>query len=300
MGLLSGSVSITRFNITKFPKKPDFERAAFREIPEGSEVRLSRGFLPLELDEPFEFGHRRWAFRVRIDRVRPDATLVKERFRQLVKTELDSGAEFVGPKMRKQLRALAEEEIVVRTSPTSRIIEGAIDGPELYIASTAKNQIGIVLEVLREIGIVAEPKAPWTDRDQPEIESVISAHEPGQSVLGARFLKEMWGDAELTIEPESGFVRLQTSDTKVTLSGGVGHEMMHFMEHEAEITNAKLTTGEVSFRFDALAFSVSNLRIDTERFDHWTNTLDARLEKIGEVFDLLEAKFEEAVELMTV
>ena len=45
MGLLSGSVSITRFNVTKMPAKPDFDKAAFKEIAEGSEVRLSRGFV---------------------------------------------------------------------------------------------------------------------------------------------------------------------------------------------------------------------------------------------------------------
>ena len=295
MGLLSGSVSISRFNVTKVPTKPDFEKAGFREIEPGSEVRLSRGFVPIEPGEPYKFGHKRWAFRVRIDRLRPDPTTVRERYRALIRTELDAGAEYVGPKKRKELRTLAEEEVLVRTSPTSRIIEGVIDGKELYVASTARNQIGIVLEVLREINISAEPKAPWTDREQPEVESEVSIQEPGQSILGARFLRDMWGDAELTIEPEAGYVRLCTADTKVTLAGVVEHDLMHFIEHEAEIVNAKMTTGEITFRFDALSFSVSNLRVDTERYDHWTNLLDARLEKISEVFDLLEAKFEEVV-----
>ena len=40
MGLLSGSVSVTRYNITKMPRKPDFEPARFLEIQPGSESVL--------------------------------------------------------------------------------------------------------------------------------------------------------------------------------------------------------------------------------------------------------------------
>jgi len=296
MGLLSGSVSVTRYNLTKLPKKLDFDRARFQEIQPGSEVRMSKGFIPMEPGADYEVGHRRWAFRVRIDQLRPDATQVRERYRDLIRTELDAGAESVGPKKRKELRSLAEEEILVNTSPTTRIIEGAIDGRVLYVASTAKSQLGIVLEELRRLGVEAQAKAPWTDRDVPAYHSdVFESHEPGESALGCRFLKDLVGDMELTIEPESGYVKLRTSDTNVTISGGVLHDLLHFIETDAEILSAKVTTGETSFRFDAPSYRLSNLRIETERHGHWTERLEERLEKISDVFDLLDAKFDDLI-----
>ncbi len=296
MGLMSGSVSVTRYNLTKMPKKLDFEQARFQEIQPGSELRLSKGFIPMEPGAEYELGHRRWAFRVRIDQLRPDPTQVRERYRELVRAELDAGTEIVGPKKRKELRTLAEEEILVATSPTTRIVEGAIDGRVLYVASAAKSQLGIVLEQLRRLGLDAQPKAPWTDRELPEYQSeVFESHEPGESALGCRFLKDLVGDMELTIEPESGYVKLRTSETHVTISGGVLHDLLHFIETDAEILSAKVTTGETSFRFDAPSYRLSNLRIETERHEHWTETLDERLEKISDVFDLLDAKFDDLI-----
>jgi hypothetical protein len=294
MGLLSGSVSITRYNVISMPQELDFETARFFEVQAGSEVRISKGFIPMEPGADYEFGHKRWAFRVRIDQVRPDPTMVRERFRELVRVELDAGAEFVGPKKRKELRILADEEILVVTSPTSRIIEAAIDGKVLYVASTANNQLGIVLEQLRRVGIEAEPKAPWTDGQTPEYTSdIFETHEPGESALGCRFLKDLVGDMELAVEPEAGYVKLMTSDTKVTISGGVLHDLLHFIETDAELLSAKVTTGETSFRFEAASYRLSNLRIETERHNHWTDLLDERIEKISDIFDLLDAKFDD-------
>lgn len=296
MGLLSGSVSVTRYNLTKMPKKLDFDKARFQEIQPGSEIRLSQGFIPMEPGADYEVGHRRWGFRVRIDQLRPDATQVRERYRELIRTELDAGAESVGPKKRKELRSLAEEEILVTTSPSTRIIEGAIDGRILYVASAAKSQLGIVLEQLRRLGVEAQLKAPWTDREVPAYHSdVFESHEPGESALGCRFLKDLVGDMELTIEPESGYVKLRTTDTNVTISGGVLHDLLHFIETEAEILSAKVTTGETSFRFDAPSYRLSNLRIETERHGHWTERLEERLERISDVFDLLDAKFDDLI-----
>ena len=45
MGLLTGAVSVTRFNVVNKPDEIDFEQASFQEIPPGSEVRESQGFV---------------------------------------------------------------------------------------------------------------------------------------------------------------------------------------------------------------------------------------------------------------
>ena len=90
MGLLSGTVAVTRFNVVVPPEGPDFERARFWEIEPGSEVRERMGFVPFELDAPYEVAQGRYVFRVRVDRIRPDATAVKERLRELIKTEMEA------------------------------------------------------------------------------------------------------------------------------------------------------------------------------------------------------------------
>lgn len=293
MGLLSGAVSVSRYNVTSCPEEPDFERARFTEIPTGSEVKERVGFVPFEPEAPYEVGARRFAFRVRIDKVRPDPTLVRERVKQLVRVELETtGTPYVGPKKRKQLRHLAEEEILPRTSPTSRIVEGVIDGGLLYVGTTASTHLGTVLLQLRQIGVVAEMKTPWVDGGEPEVMSdFVETREAGESVLGCRFLKALMGDPDLLVEPESGHVRLQTPDAKVTLTGAVLPELHRYVERGAEILAAKLTTPETSFKLDALSWRLSGLKVEAGRHDHWTQLLDERLERIGSVFELLDAKY---------
>ncbi len=295
MGLLSGSVSVTRFNVAPFPEEPDFEQARFVEIQPGSEVRERIGFVTMEPDAPYVVGHGRYAFRVRLDKLRPDPTAVKERLKQLIRTELDtSGFAFVGAKKRKQLRELAEEELILKATPTSKIIECCIDGNLLYVASTAKTFLGRVTELLRKIGIVAEIKTPWLDRGDPEVESdIVEAHEPGQSILGCRFLKALMEDRELMIEGEAGNVQLQTSEARISLRGAVLGELHRYVEEGAEILSAKIITADSHYRFDALNYRISGLKVETDRHDHWTQLLDERLEKIAAAWDMLDGRYEE-------
>ena len=56
MGLLSGSLSVTRFNVVVPPEGPDFERIQFWAIDPGSEVRERIGVIPFEIDAPYEVG----------------------------------------------------------------------------------------------------------------------------------------------------------------------------------------------------------------------------------------------------
>ena len=294
MALLSGSVSVTRFNVAPFPDEPDFEQESFVEIEPGAEVRERVGFVPMEPDADYQVGQRRFAFRVRIDTLKPDPTAVSERHKQLVKTELEAtGAEFVGRNKRQELRQLAEEELLVRTAPTSKILECCLDGDVLYVASTAKGQLGQVMALLRKIGLVVEHKAPWIDRGDPELESeIVQTSDPGQSVLGCRFLKALVGDREVMIEGENGYVQLKTAETRITLVGSVLPDLHRYLKREAEILSAKIVTADASYRFDALSFRLSGLKVETGRHAHWTELLDERLERIAAAFEFLDAKYE--------
>ena len=67
--------------------------------------------IPFELDEPFEFGKNRYAFRVRMDKINVDSTLVNERLRELVKHELEMTGK-MGPRIRKKLNISSATELV--------------------------------------------------------------------------------------------------------------------------------------------------------------------------------------------
>jgi hypothetical protein len=294
MGLLSGTVAVTRFNVAVPPEGPDFERARFWEIEPGSEVRERIGFVPFEFGAPYEVATGRYAFRVRIDRVRPDPTAVKERLRELVKAEGEAtGKPFVGAKTRRKLRELAEAELALRQPPRTRIIEGCIDGPLLYVATTAKSHLGTVLTLLRQAGAEADFKAPWLDEapEADERSDLVVPDEPGQSVLGCRFLRALLDEPEVMVEPEAGSVRLATREARVTLAGGVLRELFRYLEEEAEILAAKIYVGPVQMRFDALSYRLNGLKLDPVRNEHWTADLDQRLEQIAAVFETLDGKY---------
>jgi hypothetical protein len=294
MGILSGTVSVTRYNVVVPPEGPDFERAPFFAIEPGSEVRERTGFVPFELDAPYEVAKGRYAFRVRIDRLRPDPTAVRERVRELVKAEMEAtGAPFVGAKMRKRLRELAEQELLRHQAPRTVILECCIDGGLLYIGSAAKSALGTVLTLLRQAGVAAEPKAPWLD-EAPEIDEtsdVVIPQQPGESVLGCRFLKALLDEPEVMVEPEKGNVRLATHEARISLTGGVLRELLHYLEAGAEILSAKLLLGPIPLRFDALAYRIQSVKLEPVKAEHWTIELDQRLEQIAAVWDQLDAKY---------
>ncbi len=294
MGLLSGSISVTRFNVVVPPEGPDFERIQFWAIDPGSEVRERIGVIPFEIEAPYEVGQGRYAFRVRIDRIRADATAVKERLRELIKAEMEAtGRPFVGAKTRKKLRELAEAELCSHQPPRTRILECCIDGTILYVASTAKSHLGTILALLRQAGVEADFKAPWLD-EAPEIDEaseIVIPKEPGQSVLGCRFVKALLEEPEVMVEPETGSVRLATREAKVSLTGAVLNELFRYLEEGAEILSAKIHVGTHAMRFDALSYRLNGLKLEPIRNEHWTVDLDQRLEQIAGVFELLDGKY---------
>jgi hypothetical protein len=294
MGLLSGTVAVTRFNVVVPPEGPDFERARFWEIEPGSEVRERMGFVPFELDAPYEVGQGRYVFRVRVDRIRADATAVKERLRELIKTEMETtGKTFVGSKTRKKLRDLAEAELAMRQAPRTKIIEACIDGTVLYVASTAKTWLGTVVTLLRQAGVEGDFKAPWLDEapETDERSDVVIPKEPGESVLGCRFLRALLEESDVMVEPETGSVRLATREARVTLAGAVLNDLFRYIEEGAEILSAKIHVGPVLMRFDALSYRLSGMKLEPVKNEHWTVDLDQRLEQIAAVFETLDGKY---------
>ena len=293
MGFLSGNIACTRFHLIKNDAAPNFEAAAFRLIQPGSNLTESSGFLPFELDETYEVAKDRYAFRVRIDKINVDGTLVKERLRELVKQELEHGGK-LGPKKKKKLKELAEQEILARSSPRSKVIEAVIDGQTLYIGSTSKGHLGTILALLQKIGVEAEYKTPWLDAGlEEEPSELVDLKEPGQSLHGCRFLKAVLEDEDIFVEPEKGGIKLATTNhAKVTLTGEVLGELDRYVEEGAEILSAKLLLNELPMTFDGLSYRINALKLDHIRADHWTEVLDERLELLQGVWERLDEKFQ--------
>lgn len=294
MGLLSGSASVTRCRIDSKPETIDFDEAAFREIPFSSSIRERIGFLPAEPGADYQIGQHRWVFRVRIDELKPDPTAVRERFKELLKAERDAAGElFVPAGRRKSLREQAEEEILVNTTPRSKIIEACLDRDNLWIGSTSDAVLGTILILLRSVGVEASLRTPWLDLgEQDESSDIVVAKEEWQSVFGCRFLRTFLSDSDLMIEAVKGSVRLVTPAARISLSGEILPELLRYVEDDAEMLSAKVYGSEYQFRFDALNYRVNALKIETELYDAWEDLLDERLEKIEALYDMLDSKYQ--------
>ena len=293
MGLITGSASVTRCIATSRPDTLDFDEYSFEEILPGSTVRERVGFLPFEPGAQYQIGQHRWAFRVRIDTLKPDTTAVQEYLKELIRAEKEAtGTPYVHPRKKRTLKQLAEEELLLKATPRSRVIECCLDDHTVWIGTTAKTHIGTVMGQLYQMGVVSEFSTPWMNEgeDGPHSE-IIDVSEPWQSVLGCRFLRLLLEDSEVAVEPESGAVRLATRDARITLTGAVMTDLLRFVERGAEILNAKMATADATFRFDALNYRLAGLRVETDGHEHWEEILDERLEKIAAVHDLLDQKF---------
>jgi hypothetical protein len=295
VGLLSGPASVTRFTVVSQPEEPDFESTRFVEIEPGSSVRERIGFVPFEPETPYRIGQHRLAFRVRIDRLKPDPTAVRERVKVMMKADLEAtGADRISARRHKEMRHQAEEELITRTTPRSKVIECCIDGSDLYVGSTANAYLGIVLGLLQSIEVGCEFKTPWLDRNDPEVESeIVESSGPGESVNGCRFLRALLKDPGVMAEPITGSIRLRTANTKVSLTGEVQNELLRYLKRDAEFLYGKLVIGEHTFALDALRHRIGSLRIETEGYDTWIELLDERLEHIADLFTLLDKKYDQ-------
>lgn len=295
MGLLAGAVACTRYNVIAVP--PDeinFELVPFRPVLPGSAVREREGFVPFEPDEPYEVGARKWAFRIRVDKVTPDTTAVNERVKELVKTELEHVGP-ISPKVRQQLRQQAEDEMMQHPMPKSQIIECVMDENVLYVGTASKTHLGRVTELLKRIGVEVDFKTPWLDAGQEDVMSeLVEIKEPGQSLWGCHFLKKLLSDPEVFLEPESGSVKLISAEgVKVGLSGPVLNEVDRMLQDGAELLSAKLMIEEgFAFALDGLSYRISAFKLDIVKGVHWTEALDTRLDKIKQLWEWLDTKYQ--------
>jgi len=296
MGLVSGSVACTRFNVISLPEEPQFDLIPFRPIQPGSSIREREGFIPFEPDEPYEVGARRWAFRVRIDKVALDATLIRERVMELVKIETEAVGP-PGPKMRQKLKMQAEEELMEHPMPRSKVIECLLNETTLYVGTTSKGHLGLVLELLKRIGVEADFKTPWLDAGQEEEPNeIVDLKEPGQSIWGCLFLRALMDDPDTFLEPEKGGVRLITHEgVKVSLGGPVINEMDRMLEDGAHLLSAKLLVEGFAFTLEALSFRLTALALDNFKNKHWTEALDLRMEKLETLWEWLETKYQSLI-----
>jgi hypothetical protein len=149
------------------------------------------------------------------------------------------------------------------------------------------------LTLLRQAGVEGDFKAPWLDEapEADERSDFVIAKEPGQSVLGCRFLRALLEEPEVMVEPENGSVRLITREAKVSLAGAVLNDLFRYLEEGAEILSAKIHVGPYPMRFDALSYRINGLKLEPVKNEHWTIDLDQRLEQISGVFELLDTKY---------
>jgi hypothetical protein len=305
MSLLGKSVSITRFNVG-MPPAPDWGKLRFYEIEQGSEVRERVGIVPFDFDDllftdvgsPYHIGMARWVFRLRVDKRTPDATAVKERVRQLVKVEVDAGVG-VTPKKRRQFKTLAEAESLLGQKPKTTLVECVIEKGVLYVASTAKSLLGLVVSTLRQAGIVTELKTPWLDEAPPEgvdASDIVDVKEPGQSVLGCRFFSALMEDPEVMVEPEAGSVHLRTREAGLRLSGAVLNDLHRYVEEGAEVLSAKIILGAVPMRFDAFSYRISGMKLGDLQGERWHERLNQRLEQLTAIWGKLDEKYAATVQ----
>jgi len=293
MGFLQGSVACTRFNVVSCPENPQFDLLPFRPISPGSSLREKEGFTPMVPGEPYEFGARRWAFRVRIDKVTLDATTLKEKVAEMVQAETDAVGP-PGPKARQRMRIEVEEEMMQHPQPRSKIIDCVLEETVLFVGSTSKGHLGTVLELLKRVGVEAEYKTPWLDAGQEEDGTgggVVDLKEPSQSIWGTRFLEQLTNDPEVFIEGDKGSAKLIAKDgTKFSLSGPLLNQMDNLLTNGSTILSAKMIIEGFAFNFDGLSYRITGLKLDNAR-GHWTEVLEERLEKIKAVWEWLDAKY---------
>lgn len=292
MPLLTGSVACTRFSVVAAPAEIDFDSVRFRALQPGSQLRESSGFVPYEPEESYLIGNRLWAFRIRLDQKKVDANQLKERVRELIKVERDA----VGPPSMKKiqdLRKLAEEELLERQSSSTKIIECLLDDHTLYVGTVAQSNLGLVSALLLKVGVQLEFKTPWIEAGlEPLAADHVDYQDASQSILGCHFLKWLLNDPDVFPEVEQGQAKLVTGNgTTVTLKGTIQSDLDRFLDDGSDLLSLKLLFEDTLFTLDGLSFRLAGLKVNPYKSDHWTGTLQSRLDRIRDVWEALDGKF---------
>ena len=311
MGILRGAASVTRFHYS-LAGDLDVAAAEFQPIDPASEIRDAAGVVPMVAREPLGdvIAGGRHTFRVRIDKRRPDAAAVRERLDELVAAEIEAGAHFVGPRRRRDLRELAEEEHLPRNPRTKYIDCVTEPSGVLWVGSTSPADLSTVQAVCRRMGLETSLLTPWRDLDGEPFEGMMDLP-PGASLRGSMFLKDQLrtflagrrGESGVMLEPETGRLEVAVDGVRHVVVGEVCPAAAEILESSAAWpVKAKLVAGldgqNAAFTFHALTFRVSSLKVETGKHEHWTELLDERLEKIAAVYGLLDELYEEFQEVI--
>jgi len=194
---------------------------------------------------------------------------------------------------RKYLRLSPRDDQLAQLMDGSRRVSDLVVEYFRRFGSFGFRQVTDLVTLLRQAGVAAELKAPWLDEapEADEASDIVIPAEPGESVLGCRFLKALLDEPEVMVEPEKGNVRLATREARITLAGGVLRELFRYLEEGAEILSAKLLLGPIALRFDALTYRLQSVKLEPVKAEHWTLELDQRLEQIAAVWEQLDAKY---------
>lgn len=290
MPLLTAAASVSRFHVT-FEGDPDFSLAPFREISSGDEVNVPRsyGFVPMKPGSEYEIDcGGRYAGRVRMDEVRPDAVVVRDRFEEL----LDDEADPPGKRRRKELAELAWSDAASGTTPRRRYVEWVLDGDVLYIGSPSRAEVSVVHQLFRDIGAEHKilPVIPW--QTLPDMKSTVISH-PGESMWGPRFLRAVAvsPSKEMSVSLEEGSAALRRGDLKLSLSGDIRASLGHHLNEGAEVIAARLQ-GQHLLMLDGLSWWVKSLALPApDPSAHWAESLEARLAAIADAFEWLDGAF---------
>ena len=74
----------------------------------------------------------------------------------------------------------------------------------------------------------------------------------------------------------------------------IENEVDRYIEQGAEILSAKILAETFAFQFDGLAYRINGLKLDPYKSLHWIERLEARVEKLRDVWDYLDQKFQTA------
>ncbi len=294
MSLLSGPQSATRFNIEFMPPDgPNFEAVPFRAIQDGSILRESTGFLPFE-PGVWKIANKSWAFRIRSDKRTPDANQVKEKLGQLIRSERED----VGPpsmfKIR-ELKALAEAEVLDSTSPKTKMIECVIIDDILFVGSVSNADLGIVSAMLLRLEVKIDFKTPWVDAGLKNVESpLFNYRHAGESVLGCHFLQHLIeNNPNAMPEPEHGQAKLITaSGARISITGAIMPDLDQQLDDHSILTSVKLIQINAPVTFDGLSYRISGLKHPT-KFTHWTETILDRVERINDLYEWMDEQWRE-------
>lgn len=293
MGLMTGSIACTRFSVVSAPEELDFEAVPFRALQAGSNIRESTGFIPYEPGADYQIANRQWAFRIRLDQKKVDRNQHQERLRELIKIEHEQ----VGPpsiKKIQELRKLAEEELLATQSSTTQIIECLIDDATLYVGTVSQTKLGLVSAMLLKLGVQIDFKTPWLELGMESAASQVIDYKDGsQSVLGCDFLKWLLNDPEFFPEIEQGQGKLITDEgTTVTLKGTIQNDLDRYLDSGADLLTLKLIYNDVVLTLDGLSFRISGLKVNPYKSQHWIETLQSRMERVGDLWQTLDDRFQ--------